>query len=87
MLQHIMNVQISIKMMPLFLLICDIHCISQGSGTRSSHRRASRTTLVRHNLRKMSNEERPLVLALARCLKDFVNWGEFAYKSHSDLIC
>ena len=57
-------------MMPLFLLICDIHCISQGSGTRSSHRRASRTTLVRHNLRKMSNEERPLVLALARCLKE-----------------
>ena len=50
------------------------HC-SQGSGTgtrgtRSSQRRASRTTLVRHNLRKMSNEERPLVLALARCLKE-----------------
>ena len=43
---------------------------SQGSGTRSSRRRASRTTLVRHNLRKMSNEERPLVLALARCLKE-----------------
>ena len=25
---------------------------------------------MRHNLRKMSNEERPLVLALARCLKE-----------------
>ena len=43
---------------------------SQGDRTRSSQRRASRTTLVRHNLRKMSGGERPLVLALSRCLKD-----------------
>ena len=50
--------------------ILSIYFSSQGSGTRSSRRRASRTTLVRHNLRKMSNEERPLVLALARCLKE-----------------
>ena len=57
-------------MMLFFLLILEIIYTSQGSGTRSSHRRASRTTLVRHNLRKMSNEERPLVLALARCLKE-----------------
>ena len=42
---------------------------SQDSG-RSSQRRASRNTLVRHNLRKMSNEERPLVIALARCVKE-----------------
>ena len=43
---------------------------SQGDGSRSIQRRSSRNTLVRHNLRKMSNEERPLVLALARCLNE-----------------
>ena len=42
----------------------------QGEETPSSQRRASRTTLVRHNLRKMSNEDRPLVLALMRCLEE-----------------
>ena len=40
------------------------------NGETSSQRRASRTTLVRHNLRKMSNEEKPLVLALIRCLDE-----------------